>query len=291
MAHFQLGSQSTTSNTTPAYDDSPAQYFSDDEDDELTLPFPGELPRNDFLVPNFDPQIYLSSLRNRHQTLEDLRSDLRQRSQLLNKELLDLVNGNYEAFLGLGSNLKGGEERVEGVRVGLLGFQREVEGIRRAVQERAVETGDLLWEKKRLRRDAVTGRALLEIDEKIGELEETLGITAKEGIDDEEFDTDDDFDGLDLNGSTGAVGTRRLQRHAEQYMLVTHMVDRVGADHPFLVAQRPRLGELRKTLLLDLSATLRQAKGSKEPRAILVLTKIFGDLGAETEALRVLKGG
>jgi DNA repair exonuclease SbcCD ATPase subunit len=149
MSKFFIDSTSQSTETTPAYVDSPS-YGSDDED---TLPYPAELARNDFLAPDFDAQTYLSSLRNRHQTLEDLRSDLRQRSQLLNRELLDLVNGNYEEFLSLGGDLKGGEEKVEGVRVGLLGFQREVEGIRKAVQDRARETGELLREKKGLRKE------------------------------------------------------------------------------------------------------------------------------------------
>ena len=90
-------------------------------DDEDNLPYPEALPRSDFLAPTFDAPTYLSTLSDRHQTLEDLRSDLRERSQGLSKELLDLVNTNYEQFLSLGSDLKGGEEKVEDVRVGLLG--------------------------------------------------------------------------------------------------------------------------------------------------------------------------
>jgi hypothetical protein len=49
---------------------------------------------------------------------------LRSRSQLLNKELLDLVNSNYQDFLNLGNSLHGGEEKVEEVRIGLLGFRK-----------------------------------------------------------------------------------------------------------------------------------------------------------------------
>ncbi|KAG4441728.1 hypothetical protein IFR05_002807, partial [Cadophora sp. M221] len=84
---------------------------SDDEEDNL--PYPEALPRSDFLAPTFSAPAYLSTLSERHQTLEDLRSDLRERSQALSKELLDLVNTNYEQFLSLGSDLKGGEEKVE----------------------------------------------------------------------------------------------------------------------------------------------------------------------------------
>ena len=108
-------------------------------DDEDNLPYPEALPRSDFLAPTFSAPAYLSTLSDRHQTLEDLRTDLRERSQALSKELLDLVNTNYEQFLSLGSDLKGGEEKVEDVRVGLLGFKRGVEDVRGKVRERRGE--------------------------------------------------------------------------------------------------------------------------------------------------------
>jgi hypothetical protein len=58
------------------------------------------------------------------------------------------VNTNYEQFLSLGSDLKGGEEKVEDVRVGLLGFKRGVEDVRGKVRERKLEVEGLLGEKK-----------------------------------------------------------------------------------------------------------------------------------------------
>lgn len=290
MSNFMIGSTSQSAASTPAYQDSPAyEYPSDDED---TLPYPAELARNDFLAPDFDPQTYLSSLRNRHQTLEDLRSDLRERSKLLNQELLDLVNGNYEEFLSLGGDLKGGEEKVEGVRVGLLGFHREIEGIRYAVSERARETGQLLQEKKKVRRDVVLGRALLEVHERVEEMEERLGIKTREEMEDEADDLDagDEDGGLPPHAEeSGAV--RRLQRQVDQYAAITQQINRLGSSHPFLVGLQPRLNELRKTLLLDLSAALRKAKTDNDKASILSLSQMLGKLDAERDALKVLKGG
>lgn len=290
MSKFFIDSTSESADTTPAYVDSPS-LGSDDED---TLPYPAELARNDFLAPDFDAQTYLSSLRNRHQTLEDLRSDLRQRSQLLNRELLDLVNGNYEEFLSLGGDLKGGEEKVEGVRVGLLGFQREVEGIRKAVQDRARETGELLQEKKGLRKEIVLGRALLEVHERLEELEAKLGIKTKEGEEDDEDDDDDEEDddtSSDLGSSPCASTTKRLRKQSEQYLLIVCQSSKIGQSHPFLVSLQPRVDEVRKTLILDLSASLRQAKSSNDRNAVLGLSQVFGALDAQSDALKVLKGG
>lgn len=292
MSKFFIDSTSQSADTTPAYVDSPS-FGSDDEDN---LPYPAELARNDFLAPNFDAQTYLSSLRNRHQTLEDLRSDLRQRSQLLNRELLDLVNGNYEEFLSLGGDLKGGEEKVEGVRVGLLGFQREIEAIRKAVQDRAKETAELLSDKKGLRKEIVLGRSLLEIHERLEELEEKLGIKIKEVEDDEddEDDEDEDEDEDTLNGPEGSScnsAVRRLRKQSEQYLMIVFQSSKIGSSHPFLVSLQPRVEELRKTLILDLSASLRQAKTSNDRNAVLGFSQVFGILEAQNDALKVLKGG
>lgn len=293
MSSAEVFSTSTpsTSATTPTYPASPT--FASEDDDEDTLPYPNELPRSDFLKPDFDPQEYLSSLRNRHQTLEDLRSDLRGRSQLLNRELLDLVNGHYEEFLSLGSDLKDGEDKVEGVRVGLLGFKREIEGLQAVVAGREEEVDQLLTERKGIRREVALGRKLLEISENIESLEEALGIKEREAVDDGEDDgLDDEYEeDKDANGKFNTIQTRRLERQTEQYLLISHQVEHAGSSHPFLVAQRPRLDEIRRTLLLDLSAALRQAKGAREPRVLLELSNIFGDLGAESEALKVLKAG
>ncbi|KAF2170788.1 hypothetical protein M409DRAFT_18762 [Zasmidium cellare ATCC 36951] len=288
MSKFELPSSSISPTSTPA--NAYSTYSSDDDED--TLPYPGELPRNDFVAPDFDPQTYLSTLRNRHQTLEDLRSDLRQRSQLLNKELLDLVNGNYEEFLSLGSDLKGGEEKVEEVRVGLLGFQRDVEGIKRGVRERADEVGGLVKERKAIRRDVAVGRSLLEVHEQIGELEQRLGITsrAEEDLDDDD-EEDEDTDDPAAGASTPSIPLKKLKRHATQYILITRLMDRIGPSHPFLVSQGSRLEKIGSTLLLDLSAALKQAKAAKAPDAILAIVKIYADIGAEEEGVKVLKGG
>ncbi|RMZ68104.1 hypothetical protein GMOD_00004289 [Pyrenophora seminiperda CCB06] len=137
-----------------------ASSAEDDEDNLSTLPFATPLRRSDFLVPDFSPSEYLSTLRNRHQTLEDLRAELRSRSQLLSKELLDLVNSNYQDFLNLGNSLNGGEEKVEEVRVGLLGFRKEVDGLVDVVGSREEEVKKLLGERRDVRRKIETGRRL-----------------------------------------------------------------------------------------------------------------------------------
>lgn len=303
MSQFKLGGDTGSSTpvslsvaipSTSSYNNSAINSSSVDSDDEDNLPYPADLARSDFLSPNFDPQTYLSTLRSRHQTLEDLRSDLRQRSQLLNQELLDLVNSNYEEFLSLGADLKGGEEKVEGVRVGLLGFEREIEAIKRGVEERLALVENLLEERRGVVRDVVIGRGLLEIDRGIEELEVALGVKdAVEEAAESGFDVDSEEDEDEAEGAGGAlnVPVRKLRRHVQQYLLLSRSIQRLGAEHPFLVAQRLRMAEIKRTLLLDLSTSLKQAKAAKDHDSTLAFTRMFADIGSEQEGVKALKAG
>lgn len=277
---------------------------SDFDEDTSGLPFPKPLSRSSFLAPDFDPATFLSSLTNRHQTLEDLRLELRDLSQTLNKELLDLVNENYQDFLSLGSVLKGGEEKVEEVRVGLLGFQRDVAAIQAKVEARRKEVESLLQEKKRYRMKANIAKALLDIAERIEELEERLmiGDTAKQNgqsyedtdpdldtFESESDDSDEDF----MDGSNGAavISLKRLEHHIQKYVYITAASDRIGNQHPFLVSQQPRLEKIKSTLLLDLNTALEQAKkaGDKRDERTLKVMRLYDLLGAEFSAVSALK--
>lgn len=265
-------------------------------DDEDNLPYPEALPRSDFLSPDFHAPTYLSTLSDRHQTLEDLRSDLRERSQALSKELLDLVNTNYEQFLSLGSDLKGGEEKVEDVRVGLLGFKRGVEDVRSRVRERKVEVEGLLGEKGGVGREIALGRSLLEVDARLEELEDRLMVAslgrAANGHDEDAWsdseEEDDDPERLEVEGGTS---TRKLQRLVSDYGQVEQLSTSIGKSHPFIAAQEPRMIKVRNTILLDLTTALKQAVSLKEggkPRIIKILST-YRDLGAGEEAIKILK--
>ncbi|KAL3423155.1 hypothetical protein PVAG01_04903 [Phlyctema vagabunda] len=270
---------------------------SDDED----LPFPKALPRSDFITPSFDAATYLSTLEDRHQTLEDLRSDLRERSQGLSKELLDLVNTNYEQFLSLGSDLKGGEERVEDVRVGLLGFKRGVEDVRAKVRERKVEVDALLGEKKTTTQQIALGRKLLEVDARLEELEDRLMVASLgrsvNGADDDLWsDSDDDEeefeeDGLPAESNVGGTSTKKLQRIVVDCRYVEHLSATIGSEHPFMIAQEPRLLRVRNTILLDLNNALKTTlpMGEAGKSRIVKILAIYQDFGAGAEAIKVLK--
>lgn len=137
------------------------------------------------------------------------------------------------------------------------------------------------------------GRALLEVHERLEELEEKLGIKTKDGEEDDEDDEDEDDDeaSSDLESSPYTSATKRLRKQSEQYLLIVCQSSKIGDSHPFLLSLQPRMDEVRKTLVLDLSASLRQAKSSNDRNAMLGLSQVFGILDAQSDALKVLKGG
>ncbi|KAL4947899.1 oligomeric golgi complex component, COG2-domain-containing protein [Aspergillus filifer] len=276
---------------------------SDLDDDTSGLPFPEPLSRASFLSPDFNPATYLSSLTNRHQSLEDLRQELRNLDQLLSRELLDLVNENYQDFLSLGTALQGGEEKVEQVRVGLLAFQRDVQTIRDKVEARQMEVAGLLNQKKKLRADANIGRTMLDFADRVEELEKRLmiGEQAVQEKSTELSDSEPDFlesdedETEDEDEDEGqSVSLKRLERHLQKYVYLTRLSSRVGEDHPFLQAQQPRMSKIRSALLLDLKKALEQAKqtkqaGGKRDTKTLAVLRLYKFMGEDTSVVSALK--
>ncbi|KAK2882559.1 hypothetical protein FQN49_000244 [Arthroderma sp. PD_2] len=294
-------------------------YFgdSDGSDNDLNddnLPFPKPISRTSFLTPDFDAATFLSSLSNRHQSLADLQTELRELSESLNKELLDLVNENYQEFLSLGAALNGGQDKIEEVRAGLLGFQRNVQNIKEQFEARKKEIRESLDDKKQLRSKIAVGYDLLDIAERIELLETNLmirhgkhtngGESATEAEDDESDGLSDVMLGSETdeseeekedmenrNGSKTRISLRRLEAHIQQYLSVKIMVDRIGEKHPFIVNHADRIDSIRSALLLDLSTALTESNklGSKRDDRIATILRLYDSVGHREEGLLCLK--
>ncbi|KAJ5536522.1 hypothetical protein N7513_009708 [Penicillium frequentans] len=271
---------------------------SDFDEDSSSLPFPEPLSRTSFLAPDFDPTTFLSSLTNRHQSLEDLRQELRSLEQLLNKELLDLT------FCPWALHCAGGEEKVEGVKVGLLSFRRDVQSIRDKVEERRREVEGLLNEKRKLRSHADIGKNLLDYADRVEELEHRLMIEDKSSLREiplnDESDADSDLyddgseqsdDDEELEDGTAPVSLKRLERHVQKYVFLTSIATTVGKDHPFLLAQQPRVSKIKSTVLLDLKTALEQAShvGEKRDARTMAVLHLYDLMGEDVSAVAALK--
>lgn len=251
------------------------------------------MARSAFLTPDFSPTEFLSSLRNRHQTLEDLRQELRDRSQELNKELLDLVNEDYQEFLALGTTLKGGDDKVEEVRLGLLGFKREVDALKKVVEKKRQEADGLFDVRKDIAREMRRARALLEVDARLTDLEESLRIVqAADGDQNAELDeflsytsSEDDSDEADFGT---AVPLPRLKRRVEQFVHLKRMIARLGSEHPFLRNQEQRISSVKQVLLLDMKNALISCHGQQSEEGIMTLLAQYQDMNEPGEALEAI---
>lgn len=278
------------------------------------LPFPKPISRASFLRPDFDATTFLTSLSNRHQSLADLQTELRELNEALNKELLDLVNENYQEFLSLGAALKGGQDKVEEVKAGLLGFQRNVQGIKDQFEAKKKEIQECLDEKKRLRSKISVGYDLLDVAERIELLETNLMIrpgkdaTAKEngaqagddesdGLSDvilgsETDDSDEDGEGSENeSGNKARISLRRLEAHIQQYLSVKVMADRIGEKHPFIYGHAGRIDAIKSALLLDLSTALKETSklGPKRDEKLSTILRLYDSLGHHDEGQQCLK--
>lgn len=317
FSSLNIGSSPSSPPDPTQREPQPYAPFSSDSDSDSDssadrpLPFPTALPRADFLTPNFDAAAYLSALHAggpaaRHQTLEDLRAELRARSAAASAELLALVNANYAAFLGLGDGLRGGEGRVEDVRVALLGFRRAVEDVMARVGERRREVGKLSGELGGVRSGIELGRRMLELDERVAALEDKLAVgsygapkkarDAGDGETDDGWDDDEESDEEEGDGDDGGqsfVGSSpaKLTALALDYAAINELADAIGRDLPFVKKTDERTTRCRNTILLDLGTALKEAckAGAGGHARVVKLLGIYGILEAESEAVRVLK--
>ncbi|KAI1432254.1 COG complex component, COG2-domain-containing protein [Xylaria sp. CBS 124048] len=284
---FSLNSPTSAIDSSPA-SPSPSSPLANEGD--APLPFPTALPRSDFLAPSFDPAIYLSSLRQRHQTLEDLRSDLRDRKAAIGAELLALVNANYASFLRLGVELKGGEDRVEDLRVALLGFERAVEEIRGLVRERRVQVDRLRAEMGTVRSEIETGRKILELDDRISALEGQLAVGSM-APDSEE--SEDEEPGSEDDGPDGLVGSSatKLAQLASDYMAIDELAEDIGKNEPLVRKLEERMIRCRNTLILDLNTASKEASkaGLRGRTKVFKLMGLYSALDAHVDAVKVLK--
>jgi hypothetical protein len=256
------------------------------------------------LTPDFSPASYLSALHTgpaaRHQTLEDLRTELRDRSNTISAELLELVNSNYTTFLGLGDELRGGEERVEDVRVALLGFRRAVEEVKGRVTERRTAVGELSSQLKAIREAAEMGRRMLEIDERLCGLEGRLTVgslagqsIAGDGYEWEGLEDSEEEDEEETGRDDGFLGSNpaKLMSLAREYSVIKQLADSIGRNLPFIKKMEERMARCRNTILLDLDTAMKEAQkaGARGLSRVVKVLVVYPVLDAEAEAVRMLR--
>jgi len=257
---------------------------SDVDENDASLPFPKPIDRSAFLAPDFEATAFLSSLSDRFQTLDDLQTELRDLSHTLNKELVDLVNDNYSDFLSLGSTLSGGEEKIEDIRMSLLGFQRDIQAIRDKVDTSRNEVVELLEEKRAIKQDTGVGRSLLDIAERLDQLEEKLNISnarstqpakdstqangslhwGQDWIETAMNESDDEYD-----SDEASELPPQLKRRIEEFLILRHLTSKHSPRHPFILEQDARIRKIQEALLSGLDVAIKQEPDIKVKQKVL----------------------
>jgi hypothetical protein len=94
-----------------------------------------------------------------------------------------------------------------------------------------------------------------------------------------------------LEDGESLTSTRRLRKLVTAYVYVVEfLLPKVPSQHPFVKAQQPRMTKIKDTLLIDLRSALGEARQGKDGEKSLELIKLFADLGAESVAVKALKG-
>jgi hypothetical protein len=129
----------------------------------------------------------------------------------------------------------------------------------------------LMGDKRSLKQEIMLGRALLEIAERIEDLEghlmigETMQRKSDNGLPDGNTDDEAAFDSFsdeEYSADEYRPRVRRLERLVEQYLVVQVLISHHDAEHPFIVAQEERLHQIQVTLRLDIEATMKQVQGT-----------------------------
>ena len=177
--------------------------------------------------------------------------------------------------------------------MGLLGFRREIQSLKDKVDAKKKEIEELINERRVIQDDIQLGRTLLDIDHRIQKLEQRLMIASNHNLeegqgDEETVDRSESEDDSEDESATG-VPTSRLQRHAQQYLHIRKLADKVGLEHPYLAKQQERMMSLKYTVLLDLSNALKQSTGAKDVTRIMRILGIYREMDEAGEAVKILK--
>lgn len=142
------------------------------------------------------------------------------------------------------------------------------------VESRRKNVAVLIQEKRDLMARIQQGRSLLCIAEQIEHLEANLmitpaGIQTPPNMECEDFSDDSDAD----EGSDG-ISIRRLDRHAEQYLVLRLLLQRQSPSQSFVVNQGDRISKIKSILRLDVEGALKQIRAVQEVRPAATAPRI-----------------
>lgn len=137
----------------------------------MSLPFPVQIDRDK--ISSGDD--LLSQELTQFKTLEDLKGEFFQWIQILENEVVELINKEYQQFVALGNSVSGGNDKVQEIKHRLVLFQRQVEQVKEEVDGTAeriarvlTSQNELLQERQRAMELILYIRAFQEVELRVG---------------------------------------------------------------------------------------------------------------------------
>lgn len=174
--------------------------------------------------------------------MEELRSELREYLTSLRQSLIELINSEYESFIGLSLGLRQASvsTSLSTIRRPVLAIRQAVIGVRKELEGMKKEMSEVLEERKGVREVKAVLKRLLEVEDAVERVEGLLGLGPGGG----EVDRIQDSP------------SKKLERIAAEYSQMLYLVEKAGKKLPFVASLDYRIQKTTTTLLLDLSTLL-----------------------------------
>ncbi|SGY62387.1 BQ5605_C007g04684 [Microbotryum silenes-dioicae] len=296
----QLSSRRTGLNAEGADGDDDGRH------EQVDLPTNAPLSHESFQTSSPDEEWDTSEflLGRRHTALDELRSELRTHLATLRSSLVEVINTEYEAFIGLSLGLRHAfvASSVTSIRRPVLSIRNEVAQVKEDLQNMQQEMGGVLEKRKKVREDKALLRRLLEMDEWVDKVEMRLRLPvfgqggergAEEGVDSERT-------GWEEGAALVDSPAKRLERIVGEYNHMLYLINKAG-DLPFVRSLEPRVTRITTTLKSDLSHLLTSVLVAASPSAtnapspsitreeLTSLLKIYASLDAIAEAEETIR--
>lgn len=145
-----------------------------DGKDEIV--YPSIITRDSFADKSeFDPDSFLYE-NHRFTSLDSLLKDLKQLSQSLNQDLLDLVNSEYTSFIQLGQSISGCLELINNISLDVTKFNQQLQHTRRNLTDSSETVERALQHKQKLNVLKNKAKLILLLNEQCSSFETLLGL-------------------------------------------------------------------------------------------------------------------
>ncbi|SCZ93005.1 BZ3501_MvSof-1269-A2-R1_Chr1-1g00545 [Microbotryum saponariae] len=324
----QLASRRTGLNGEGADDDDDGQH------EQVDLPTNAPLSHESFQTSSPDEEWDTSEflLGRRHTALDELRSEvssavvpaactlypvaeadadrafvsaqLRTYLATLRSSLVEVINTEYEAFIGLSLGLRHASvaSSVTSIRRPVLSIRNEVAQVKDQLQNMQQDMGGVLEKRKKVREDKAMLRRLLEMDEWVDKVEMRLrlpvfGQGGERGVEGGGVVRERDWRGTAALVDSPA---KRLERIAGEYNHMLYLINKAG-DLAFVRSLEPRVTRITTTLKSDLSHLLTSVLVAASPSTatapspsvtreeLTSLLKIYASLDAIAEAEETIR--